>query len=179
MTIECLEIEDVKVIHQFHASDDRGSFIKTFHNTDFEKLGIAFSLKESFYSTSKKNVIRGMHFHAPPYDHAKIVFCTQGAILDVALDLRKNSPTYGSFASKELSSDNHCALYIPRGFAHGFLSLTDDATTFYFVDGEYNKDADDGILYNSFGFPWNTEVNNISVRDLNFNTLQNFNTPFI
>ena len=89
-------IEGVKLIQQFRADDDRGSFVKSFHRSSFSEAGIEFELAESFYSTSKKNVIRGMHFHNPPFDHAKIVFCTQGSILDVALDLRQASSTYGA-----------------------------------------------------------------------------------
>jgi dTDP-4-dehydrorhamnose 3,5-epimerase/CDP-3, 6-dideoxy-D-glycero-D-glycero-4-hexulose-5-epimerase len=180
MNIEVKEtdIPEVKILKQFSAKDDRGTFVKTFHTDSLIEMGIDFNMKESFYSVSNLNVIRGMHFHAPPYDHAKIVFCTAGKILDIALDIRKESQTYGKFVTAELSFENKCALLIPKGFAHGFLTLSQDATTFYFVDGVYNREADGGVLYNSFGMNWNVENPIISSRDLAFNTLANFSSPF-
>jgi dTDP-4-dehydrorhamnose 3,5-epimerase/CDP-3, 6-dideoxy-D-glycero-D-glycero-4-hexulose-5-epimerase len=178
MTITNLSIPEVKLIKQFRADDKRGAFVKTFHHTSLKENGIDFELKESFYSTSKKNVIRGMHFHAPNYEHAKIVFCTEGTIMDVALDVRKNSSTYGKYVTQELSFENNCALYIPRGFAHGFITKSELATTFYLVDGEYNQVADGGILYNSFGLDWNAENPILSERDLQFPELENFSSPF-
>lgn len=179
MTVINTNIAPVKIIEQFRAEDHRGIFIKTFHQAQLAEAGIDFALKESFYSVSHQHVLRGMHFHAPPHDHAKIVFCTQGSILDVALDLRKESPTYGQAVSCELSHENHRALYIPKGFAHGFLTLTPQATTFYLVDGAYNADADGGVLYNSFHFNWPiTGEPIISNRDLQFLPLSQFQSPF-
>lgn len=119
-----------------------------------------------------------MHFQMPPHQHAKIVFCPQGAILDVIIDLRKESATYGQYVATELSADNHKAYYIPEGFAHGFKSLTDDAITYYLVSSEYSKDHDTGIIYNSFGFDWETEQPIISERDLSFPRLEEFESPF-
>lgn len=158
--------------------DERGSFVKTFHDTTLREHGIDFQLKESYFSFSKKDVIRGMHFQMPPHQHAKIVFCPQGAILDVIIDLRKESATYGQYVATELSADNHKAYYIPEGFAHGFKSLTDDAITYYLVSSEYSKDHDTGIIYNSFGFDWETEQPIISERDLSFPRLEEFESPF-
>lgn len=178
MNIENTRIEAVKLIHQFRADDQRGSFVKTFHHSSLQTDGIDFELRESFYSISAKDVIRGMHFHHPPYDHDKIVFCTDGAILDVALDLRKNSGTYGQSVSARLSFENNNALFIPKGFAHGFLTLHEKATTFYLVSGEYNKDSDDGVRYDSFGFDWNLVKPMLSERDLSFLPLGEFHSPF-
>lgn len=158
--------------------DDRGSFVKTFQETTLAEHGINFELKESYYSLSKKDVIRGMHFQTPPHQHAKIVFCPQGAILDVIVDLRKNSATYGQYYTQELSAENHKAYYIPEGFAHGFKSLTDDAITYYLVSSEYSKEHDTGILYNSFGFDWGVENPIISERDLSFSNLTDLSSPF-
>jgi len=134
--------------------DDRGVFIKTFHETSFRETGISFNLKESYFSTSKKDVIRGMHFQMPPYQHSKIVFCPYGAILDVIVDLRKDSSTYGQYHAQELSLENHKAYYIPEGFAHGFKSLSEGAITYYLVSSEYSKEYDTGIRFDSFGFDW-------------------------
>ena len=179
MRVEETNIEGVKLIHQFRHDDERGAFIKPFHDTDFKANGIDFELKESFYSTSVKNVIRGMHFHAPPHQHSKIVFCTAGCVLDVALDLRKESSTYGKFVTAELCFQNSQAVYIPEGFAHGFLSLTKESTLFYFVSGEYNREADGGVRYDSFGMDWPLKGNAIlSPRDLEFPALVDFKSPF-
>ncbi|MCB9047534.1 MAG: dTDP-4-dehydrorhamnose 3,5-epimerase family protein [Chitinophagales bacterium] len=158
--------------------DDRGSFVKTFHETTLAQHGIQFSLKESYFSLSKKDVIRGMHFQTPPHQHAKIVFCPQGAILDVIVDLRKSSATYGRYYAQELSGENHKAYYIPKGFAHGFKSLTDDAITYYLVSSEYSKEHDTGILYNSFGYDWEVDSPVISERDMSFPALSDWNTVF-
>lgn len=154
--------------------DDRGGFVKTFHETTLAEQGILFELKESYFSVSKKDVIRGMHFQTPPHQHAKIVFCPQGAILDVVIDLRAASPTYGQYYTQELSAENHKAYYIPEGFAHGFKSLTDDAITYYLVSSEYSKEHDTGILYNSFGFDWGVDNPVISARDLTFGKLEDW-----
>jgi len=178
MQVEDTFIEGVKTITQFRADDHRGSFVKTFHASSLRENGIDFELKESFYSVSVKNVIRGMHFHHPPFDHDKIVFCTEGSIMDVALDLRKNSSMYGKAVCAELSFENNKALYLPKGFAHGFLTLSERATTFYLVSGEYNKTADDGVLYDSFGFDWDTIDPILSDRDRSFVSLSSFKSPF-
>lgn len=158
--------------------DDRGSFVKTFHATTLAQRGIHFDLKESYFSLSKKDVIRGMHFQTPPHQHAKVVFCPQGAILDVIIDLRKDSPTFKQFHAQELSADNHKAYYIPEGFAHGFKSLTDDAITYYLVSSEYSQQHDTGILYNSFGFDWDVDEPVISARDLSFPALEEWRSVF-
>ena len=119
-----------------------------------------------------------MHFQVPPHQHSKIVFCPQGAVLDVIVDLRKNSATYGQYFSQELSAENHLAIYIPEGFAHGFKSLTDDAITYYLVSSEWSKAHDTGIRYNSFGFDWNASQPQLSSRDELFAALADFDSPF-
>ena len=177
-TFEDTAIPSVKLIHQFRAEDNRGTFVKTFHNASMQEAGIDFILKESFYSISNKDVIRGMHFHHPPFDHAKLVFCTSGKILDIALDLRKNSKTYGQYVTAILSFENNQALYIPKGFAHGFVSLEDNTTTFYFVDGVYHKASDDGVRYDSFGLDWSISNPILSDRDCSFVSLADFKSPF-
>ena len=160
-------------------ADSRGSFIKTFHDTTLKQQGIDFELKESYFSISHKGVIRGMHFQLPPHHHAKIVFCPQGAILDVIVDLRVGSLSFGNVLAQELSFDNHKAFYIPPGFAHGFRALTDNAMTYYLVSSEYSKEHDTGIRYDSIGFNWDEESPILSDRDLSFPTLDSFNSPFV
>lgn len=176
--LENLAIPEVKCFTLFQASDNRGEFRKAFNYSFLKSQNIDFQLKESIYSTSSLNVLRGLHFHSPPYDHAKIVLCTAGAILDVALDLRVGSPTYGQSVSQELSFENHKALYIPRGFAHGFLALTPSATTFYFIDGEYVASADGGVRWDSAGITWPAEHPIVSERDQAFPAFDHFQSPF-
>lgn len=158
--------------------DNRGLFIKSFQDSFFQQQDIAFRLQESYFSLSAKDVIRGMHFQLPPHQHAKIVYCPLGNILDVIVDLRKDSATYEQFYATELSENNHLAYYIPEGFAHGFKSLSDNAMTCYLVSSEYSKDQDTGIRYDSFGFDWNCTAPVLSPRDLSFGTLQDFDSPF-
>lgn len=158
--------------------DNRGSFIKTFQDSLFKEAGIDFELKESYFSLSKKEVIRGMHFQTPPYDHAKVVFCPQGSIWDVIVDLRKNSGSYGQYFATALSAENHQAYYIPPGFAHGFMALTDNAMTYYLVSSEHNKMHDTGIRFDSFGLDWECANPIISERDLCFVPLAAFDSPF-
>jgi dTDP-4-dehydrorhamnose 3,5-epimerase len=172
-------LQDAFIIDLPAFTDARGVFVKTFHDTSLQQAGINFTLKESYFSTSKKDVIRGMHFQTPPHHHAKIVFCPFGVILDVIVDLRKGSPTYGQHFAQELSAANHLAYYIPEGFAHGFKSLSEDAITYYLVSSEYSKEHDTGLHYDSIGFDWGVANPIISERDLSFPSLQDFDSPFI
>ena len=176
--IESLPLEDARLITLPAFQDDRGAFIKTFHDTDLRAAGISFTLKESYFSFSRKDVIRGMHFQLPPHHHSKIVYCPSGAILDVIIDLRRNSPTFGQYYAQELSRENHLAYFIPEGFAHGFKALTDDALTYYLVSSEHSRDHDQGIRYDSFGFDWEVADPLLSQRDLSFPRLEDFRSPF-
>jgi len=172
------KLADAFIIDLSSFDDARGNFTKTFHNSDFKENGIHFTLKESYFSVSKKEVIRGMHFQTPPHQHSKIVFCPKGAIMDVIIDLRKNSATYGHYFAQELSAHNHLAFYIPQGFAHGFKALSDDAITYYLVSSEYSKEHDTGIRYDSFNYDWDIKNPVISERDLSFVSLKDFESPF-
>lgn len=178
MKVASTIIEGIKIIDQFHTKDNRGLFVKTFHYNTFVQAGINFQIRESFYSVSDRNVIRGMHFQHPPYDHDKLVYCIAGAIHDVVLDLRKDSKTYGEYFDLELSSKNCKALFVPKGFAHGFKSLEQDSITYYLVSSENERNADDGVHYNSFGFDWNCKNPILSERDKSFIDFNNFKSPF-
>ena len=123
------------------------------------------NVKEEFFSTSAAAVLRGMHFQMPPHAHQKIVYCLTGRVLDVVLDLRKSSPTFGKSASFELSARNRHIVHIPEGFAHGFLSQDDSSCLIYKTDAVYSSDCDTGILLSSFGFNWNVMDPIISERD--------------
>lgn len=159
-------------------ADARGSFVKTFHEGFFREAGIAFTLREEFFSVSKQNVIRGMHFQTPPSAHNKLVYCVTGKILDVVLDIRTSSPTYGAFRSFELSAENRLLLYIPIGFAHGFRALTDDACMIYKTDALYDPSRDCGIRWDSFDFDWGAATPVVSERDAAFPAFADYPSPF-
>ncbi len=178
MNIEKTELEGVYIINNFNASDDRGLFVKTFNKDLFTNKDLEFSIRESYFSVSKKNVIRGMHFQLPPHDHEKLVYVPKGSIIDVVLDLRKNSKSFKKFLSIELSAENRKSIFIPKGLAHGFMSLKEDTITVYNVGTEYDSKSDFGIKYDSFGFDWEVENPIISNRDLQFDAVNEFNSPF-
>lgn len=180
MTIEKTDLNGVLIINNFNAIDDRGLFVKTFNKRLFHELNLDFEIRESYFSISKKNVIRGMHFQLPPHEHEKLVFVPKGSILDVIVDLRKKSPTYKKYISVELSQANKKSIFIPKGLAHGFKSMEENTITVYNVASEYNPEADAGILYNSFGFDWEVKYPTVSKRDAGFIGLNNFceDNPF-
>lgn len=178
MKIYDTECPGVKIIESFSASDIRGGFTKIFNDEVYREAGLDVNIKETYYSTSCKNVIRGMHFQIPPYEHAKIVHVIKGAVEDVILDLRIGSPTYNKVFCFNLSSINHRALYIPVGMAHGFKCLEDQTLMLYQVTSIYNKASDKGIRFNSIGFNWNTDECIVSDRDNTFIKLDEFISPF-
>ena len=174
MKIEKTALDGVYIINNFNASDERGLFVKTFNKTTFQKNNLDFNIRESYYSVSKKNVIRGMHFQLPPNDHHKLVFVPKGKIVDVVVDLRRHSKTYKKTFSTVLSAENKKAILIPKGFAHGFKSMIDNTITMYNVSSTYDKATDSGILYNSINFGWDVKNPIVSERDLSFKTVSNF-----
>lgn len=152
-------------------TDSRGSFVKTFHSEVFSGFGVSPTFVEEFYSISSRNVIRGMHYQNPPSDHAKYVSCLSGAVRDVILDLRKNSSTYGAHYAIELSAENRLGFYIPSGFAHGFLSLTEGSIMLYKTTSVHDPACDSGIRWNSFGYNWGIDNPIMSERDKNHSGL--------
>lgn len=177
MELEDLPLKGAYLIKSKPIFDGRGAFLKTYHMGMFEELELPFYFKESYYTVSKKDVIRGMHFQTPPAEHQKIVYVTDGEILDILLDLRKNSNTYGKAITIKLNKLGS-SIYIPEGFAHGFLTLSESATVVYNVSSVYSPENDNGILWSSFGFDWPVISPVISERDKAFPELKNFKTPF-
>lgn len=157
--------------------DLRGSFVKSFAKTAFDSLAPDFQLHEEYYSISKKDVLRGMHFQTPPYDHLKIVYCIHGKALDVLLDLRCG-PTYGSSRKIVLDASSPTLLVIPKGVAHGFRSLVDGTTLVYKTTAEHMPDNDAGILWSSFNLDWGLDRPILSERDTLHPNLKDFVTPF-
>ena len=165
---------------QFPVFDDfRGHFVKTIQRSVFEAKGLEGDFRECFYSTSFQHVLRGMHFQTPPSDHAKLVYCTAGAIYDVALDLRVGSPTYGLHEVYELSAGASNAVYLPRGIAHGFYVREAPAVMVYHVTSEHNPARDAGIRWDSFGAAWPSSAPIVSQRDSSFVSFDDFESPFV
>jgi dTDP-4-dehydrorhamnose 3,5-epimerase len=154
--------------------DERGSFVKTFHYDTFQQLGLETGWREEYYSVSRKGVLRGMHFQLPPHDHCKLVYCPEGAVLDAVLDLRRDSPCYGQHCMTELSAENARMLYIPKGLAHGFYTLSGSATMMYKVSSVYAPSHDAGILWNSSGITWPDPNPIVSGRDSAFPEFSSF-----
>jgi dTDP-4-dehydrorhamnose 3,5-epimerase/CDP-3, 6-dideoxy-D-glycero-D-glycero-4-hexulose-5-epimerase len=148
--------------------DTRGCFRKVFSRDTFVELSLNDDFAELYYSISKKNVIRGMHFQTPPMDHIKMVYVSAGKIHDVCLDLRHDSKTFGAYFDCILSGNDGTYVYIPKGIAHGFASLEDDTIVHYAQTSCYSKEHDSGIRYDSFGFTWNIGNPIVSDRDKSF-----------
>ncbi len=154
-SFEPLDIKGAYIINSFFSEDNRGSFVKNFEAEIFQKNGIEFQCSESFVTTSTKNVIRGMHFQLY-HPQVKLVGVLSGKVYDVIVDLRKESPTFGQWRGYYLSSENRTSLLIPRGCAHGFMSISDNSFVSYMCDGLYDKETDTGILYKDpdIGVKW-------------------------
>lgn len=133
--------------------DERGYFFESFNQEEFNNKVVKTTFVQDNESRSTYGVLRGLHFQKPPYEQAKLVRCTRGAVYDVAVDLREDSPTYKQYYGVVLSEWNHRQFFLPRGFAHGFLVLTDNATFQYKCDNKYNKESEDGI------YPFDAQLN--------------------
>jgi dTDP-4-dehydrorhamnose 3,5-epimerase len=158
--------------------DKRGKFIKTFHYDFFFQHGLNTVWAEEYYSTSRKGVLRGLHFQVPPHDHTKMVYCSEGEVFDVVLDLRIGSPTFGKFESFLLSAHSANCIYIPKGLAHGFYTISSTATIHYMVETVYSPEHDKGVLWSSVDIPWPVKNPIISTRDSNFPHFSKFNSLF-
>ena len=142
------KIKDVILVKPKVFGDNRGFFMETYKKSDFFANGIDVEFNQDNHSKSSKGVLRGLHYQAAPYGQAKIVRCGRGRIYDVAVDIRPNSETFGQYVKVELSEENKHMLYIPIGFAHGFVALSDEVELLYKASGEYNPQADRGVLWN-------------------------------
>lgn len=153
------KIEDVILVKPKVFGDNRGFFMETYKKSEFFENGITAEFVQDNHSKSTKGVLRGLHFQAKPFGQAKLVRCTCGRIFDVAVDIRKNSKTFGQYVKVELSEENKNMLYIPNGFAHGFVALTDEVELMYKTNGEYAPSADRGILWNDkdINIDWNID----------------------
>lgn len=170
--------EELYILETNNFQDHRGSFQKLFNYDFFQDNGLDTDFKEFYYSVSRLNVIRGMHFQLPPFEHIKLVYVSKGHILDVVVDLRKKSSTFKRCFSIELDEQKAQYIYIPKGFAHGFLSLADGSIVNYAQTSCYSREHDCGIAYDSIGFDWGVLSPVVSGRDLTFPSLDEFSSPF-
>jgi len=178
MEIENTFISGLKLIHLNKFTDNRGCFLKVFNEGFFAENGLETNYKESYFSISHKDIIRGMHFQVPPGEHVKLIYLSQGKILDVILDIRSTSSTYGKYFTIELDSSNPILIYIPIGCAHGFLSLEENSILTYLQTSVYKIECDQGIKYDSFGMNWGVNNPIVSNRDVAFKDFDQFKTPF-
>lgn len=177
------DIEGVLIIEPKVFGDARGYFLESFNAKEFaEKTGLNINFVQDNESMSSYGVMRGLHFQIPPYTQSKLVRCVKGAVLDVAVDIRKGSPTYGKHVAVELTEDNHRQFFVPRGFAHGFAVLSETAVFQYKCDEFYHPEVDGGIsiLDNSLGIDWKipTEKALLSDKDTKHLLLKDFDSPF-
>lgn len=162
--------------------DPRGFFIESFKASVFKELGIPEFFSQDNHSRSIKNVFRGLHFQIPPMEQGKLVRVTRGRAVDIIVDIRKGSPTFGEYIIEELSEDNQAIFWVPPGFAHGFLTLEDNTDFLYKVTNEYSKEHDSGIsifdpeLKIQLGIDWNNCI--ISDKDKNLPKLKDLQSPF-
>lgn len=177
------EIEDVVIIEPRLFKDERGYFFESFSQREFDEKVCHVTFVQDNESMSSYGVMRGLHFQRPPFTQAKLVRCVKGAVLDVAVDIRKGSPTYGRHVAVELTEDNHRQFFIPKGFAHGFAVLSETAMFLYKCDEFYHPEADGGIsiLDGSLGIDWciPTEHAILSEKDTKHPLLKDFESPFI
>ena len=182
MKFSKVDIDGIVVIEPTVFVDKRGSFLESYNKNEFEKVIGKVSFIQDNESRSSKGVLRGLHYQTPPFAQAKLVRCIEGEVLDIAVDIRKGSPTYGLYHSEVLSCENKKQLFIPRGFAHGFLVLSDSATFAYKVDNAYTKDNEAGIQWNDkqLGIKWGVKESEILIsdKDVQLPLFSKFKSPF-
>jgi dTDP-4-dehydrorhamnose 3,5-epimerase len=173
-----LEIPGCFEIRAAISADSRGNFVKTFHRDQFAEAGLCVNFAEEYHSYSKEHVLRGLHFQTPPVEHVKQVFCVTGKILDVGLDLRVGSPSYGKHLMIELSAESGNMVYLAPGIAHGFYVPSGSAIVAYRTSTVYSRMHDAGIRWNSAGIPWPNSQPIMSIRDTTFPAWGAFESPF-
>lgn len=187
MEIKRTEINDVLIIEPRVFKDARGYFFESFSQREFDEkvtpiIGHNIHFVQDNESMSSYGVMRGLHFQRPPFTQSKLVRCVKGAVLDVAVDIRKGSPTYGKHVAVELTEDNHRQFFVPRGFAHGFAVLSETAIFQYKCDEFYHPEADGGISITdtSLDIDWRIPVDKaiLSEKDMKHFTLAEFDSPF-
>lgn len=175
-------IEGVCIIRPRVFHDARGYFFESYSQRQFDELVRPIRFVQDNESMSSRGVMRGLHFQRPPYTQSKLVRCVRGSVLDVAVDIRVGSPTFGKHVAVELSEENHLQFFVPRGFAHGFSVLSETAVFQYKCDNFYHPESDDGIsiLDDSFGIDWKIPASEaiLSEKDMHHSSFVDFHSPF-
>ena len=173
-------IEGLLVIRPTIFGDDRGHFFESWSKESFAKNGLDLDFVQDNQSLSSKGVLRGLHFQNPPFAQGKLVRVIKGSVLDIAVDIRKDSPTYGQYFSIELTEKNKTIVWIPPGFAHGFLTLKDNTIFTYKCTGVYNKESEGALLWNDKDLNINWKVNDplVSEKDLVAGNFKDFVSKF-
>jgi dTDP-4-dehydrorhamnose 3,5-epimerase len=180
MEISKTHLEGLLVIKPRVFGDDRGYFFESWSKQSFTEVGLDLDFVQDNQSLSGKGVLRGLHFQSPPYAQGKLVRVIKGAVLDVAVDIRKESPTYGQYFSVELSEENKTIVWVPPGFAHGFATLKDNTIFTYKCTEVYNKESEGALLWNDKDLNINWEVNDplVSEKDLVAGNFKDFISKF-
>jgi dTDP-4-dehydrorhamnose 3,5-epimerase len=180
MKIIKTRIKDLLLIQPDVFADDRGYFFESYHKEKIRELGFDNDFVQDNESMSGKGVLRGLHFQKPPYAQGKLVRVVRGSVLDVAVDLRKNLKTYGKWESSVLSAGNKLMLWIPEGFAHGFITLEDNTIFQYKCTNYYNKESEQSILWNDpdLNIDWGNDKPIVSVKDLKGILFKDLQSPF-
>jgi dTDP-4-dehydrorhamnose 3,5-epimerase len=180
MKIVKTPIKDLILLEPKIFEDQRGYFFESFNKKKMEDIGIDETFVQDNQSLSNKNVLRGLHFQAPPFAQGKLVRVIKGSVLDVAVDIRKDSPTYGNYFSVILSEKNKKMLWIPPGFAHGFLTLENQTIFSYKCSGDYNPPSEGSLVWNdpNLNIDWNIDNPIVSEKDQKAELFSNFKSPF-
>ena len=182
MNVIKTDIEGVVIIEPTIFGDDRGYFYESFSQIEFENKVCKTTFIQDNQSFSRFGVLRGLHFQKAPHAQSKLVRVVKGKVLDVAVDIRKGSPTYGKYVAVELTEDNHRQLFIPRGFAHGFVVLSKEAIFQYKCDNFYSKESEGALMWNDsdLGIDWGLNESEaiLSAKDLDNPLLKDFESPF-
>lgn len=180
MQLEKTPIEGLIILKPTIFKDDRGYFYESYNKNRLQELGIALDFVQDNQSFSQKGVIRGLHYQKPPFTQAKLIRVIKGSILDVAVDIRKDSPTYGQYFAITLSEENHLQFLIHEGFAHGFSVLENDTIVQYKCSRFYHKEAEGTILFDdpSLAIPWNVDDPIVAEKDLKGQLFSTFISPF-
>ena len=176
--IEECRIPGLRLLRPRIAADPRGRFVKIMHAEFFSAHGMRTDFREQYYSVSTRGVLRGFHFQVPPMEHAKLVTCCAGRVMDVVVDLRRGSPQFGRHQTFDLSEESGAVLYIPVGCGHGFLTLSAGATLFYDVTSVYAAECDLGVRWDSLGVAWPIADPILSLRDAGLPGFAEFDSPF-
>jgi len=180
MNIIETKLPGLLIIDPLVFGDERGYFFESFNQKIFEAAGLETSFVQDNESKSTKGVLRGLHFQEPPYDQGKLVRVVSGAVMDVSVDIRKDSPTYGMWEALELSAQNKRMLWIPPGFAHGFVTLEDETIFFYKCTRLYDRESENSIIWNDpdLGIEWGIDDPIVSEKDQHAPSFKDLKSPF-